>query len=376
MDISFKFDPELIMGADTLSLAGTICGRYGDRIMIAAGHDLDPQLIKRLKDILEDARIEAIVFDGIEEQSGVDMAENIVELCRAGHCAAIIGFGGNKTQIIARMAAIMAPMRISSYDLLDGRGFYEKFLPFIAIPTAGLDAFSFTGYFLAADPRDRFVKLIRSPGKLYAAVIVDSNLYQSIRGGEAAASVFEGFSAALEAYCSSNASFLSDALLERSLNFYAQILKKGSNEIDLDTFAQAGFLASLGTSVSSPGVGAALSFAINARFPVSKHLCSSALLPSITEKLIASRPEKLARVASFLGNTGGAASTADAANSAITGIRACMESFNVQPSLKDFGISLDRLAAVAEAARNLEFVAASPWTVSEEAVFDILKGII
>lgn len=349
--------------------------------MIAADHTLDAQTIKRLKDILEDARIEAIVFDGIEETSGAEMADNIVELCRAAHCTAVIGFGGHKAQVIARMAAIMSPMRISSFELLDGRNFQNKFLPFIAIPTVGLDAFSFTGYFPAADPRDRMVKLVKSPDKLYAAVIVDSSLNQPVRGDEAAA-VFEGFFTALEAYCSSKASFLSDALLERALNIYAKLLTKSAGDplspgsADADTAAQAAFLASLGTAASSPGAGAALSFAINARFPVSRHRCAAALLPFVAERLIASRPEKMACAASFLGNAGKPASVADAANSALAGIRSCMEAFNIQPNLKEFNIPLDRLTSVAEAARNLEFVASSPWTVSEEAVFDILKNIL
>jgi len=371
MDISFKFDPEVHIGADTLSMAGTICRRHGERIMISADHTLDPQTVNRLKEILEDSGIETIVFDGIEEDSPVDMAENIVELSQAAHCNAIVGFGGRKTQLIARMAAIMAPMRISVFELLEGRMFQNKFLPLISIPVEGLDSFSLTENFIAADPRNRLIKSIQSPHGLYSAVIIDSSLFK-FAPNVAAVYILEGFFSALEAYCSAKANFLSDALLERSLSFFAKLLKSGMNA---DIYAQASFLTALGNSASSPGAGAALAYAINARFPVSKQVCSAVLLPFMAEKLASARPEKMARVASFLGNTK-AASVAEAANSTADGIRRCMEALHVKPDLKEFNISLDRLAAGVVAARNLDFVANSPWIVSEEEVLKIMRDII
>jgi len=376
MDISFKFDPELLIGADTLSMAGTVAGRYGKKIMVAADHGLDTQTTGRLKEILQDSGIEAIVFDGIEEESSVDMAENIVELTCAAHCDAIIAFGGRKTQIIARMAAIMAPMRITAFELLDGRFFEKKFLPLISIPTEGLDAFSLTDYFIAADPRNRLIKSIQSPGNLYAAVIIDSSLLKILSGAGAAFFLLDGYLSAVEAYCSTRANFLSDALLERALNFYSRLFKSGAEGMSADIYIQASFLMALGSSVSSPGAGAALSYAVSARSQATKHQCSAALLPVIMEKLISARPEKMARAASFLGSAGKGAAVADAANSALDGIRRCMEALKAPSDLKEFNIQLDRVMAAVSAARALEFVANSPWTVSDEAVFDIIKRVI
>ena len=376
MDISFKFDPEILMGADTLSMAGTVAGRHGNKIMIAADHGLDTQTTGRLKEILQDSGAEAIVFDGINEESSVEMAENIVELSCAAHCDAIIGFGGRKTQLIARMAAIMAPMRITAFELLDGRFFEKKYLPLIAIPTEGLDTFSLTEYFIAADPRNRLVKSIQSPGNLYAAVIVDSSLLKSLSGAAASFFLLDGYFSAIEAYCSTRANFLSDALLERGLNFYTRLFKSGAEGMSADIYAQASFLTALGSSVSSPGAGAALSYAVNARSTASKQQCSAVLLPVIAEKLISARPEKMSRVASFLGSAGKATSVADAANSALDGIRRCMTALKAPTDLKEFNIPLDKVTTAVSTARNLEFVANSPWTVTEESVFDIIKRII
>jgi alcohol dehydrogenase len=375
MDISFKLNPEVLIGADTLSMAGTIASRYGERMMIAAGHKLDSQVVNRLKEILKDSGLETIVFDGIEDDSSVEMADNIVELSKAAHCDAIIGFGGYKTQIISRMAAIMAPMRITSFELLEGRDCQGKFFPFIAIPTEGTDVFTAAEFFLAVDPRNKLIKSVLSPRNLYVSIIIDSNLITMFSDNTSAAYIFEAFFSAVEAYCSAKANFLSDTLLEKAVNSYAKLIKKGSGGINAETFAQAGVLLSIGSSVSSPGIGSALSTAINARCGIPKQLCSTALFPVIAERLVSARPEKMARVASLLG-AGKAASSAETANTAVEAIRNSMTALNVQPGFKDQHIPLDRLTAAVEAARNLEMTANSPWTVSEEEVFKILKQIL
>jgi alcohol dehydrogenase len=373
MDISFKFDPEVHIGANTLSITGTVAARHGSRIMVAAETDLDAQIVNRLKEVLEDSGLEAIVFDGIEKGSSVEMSDNIVELARAAHCDAVIGIGGQKAQVIARMAAIMAPMRITAFELLDGRIFQNKYLPFISIPTEGTYAFSFTECFVAADPRNRLIKSIQSPGHLYSAVIIDSALFNFV-SNNAAAFVFDGLFSALEAYCSGRANFLSDALLDRALNLFAKLLKNGTGGISAEVFAQASFLASFASSLSSPGIGSVLSEAINARTPISKQLCSSVLFPVIVQRLANARPEKTARLATLLGVK--AATVADTAGAAADAVRRNMEALNVPCNLKEYNISLDRITAAAEAARNLDFIANSPWPVSEEDVFNILKEVL
>jgi len=375
MDISFKFDPQVLIGSDTLSMAGTIAKRHGSRIMVAASQGPDLILVNRLKEILEDSGLEAIVFNRIEESSSVDLSDNIVELAITSHCDAIIGLGGLKTQIISRMAAIMTPVKINSFELFEGKGAQKKTLPLIAIPTTGMDVFSLADYFIAVDPRNRQVKSIRSANSFYTAIILDNNLYRFLSTADAAAFVFEGFFLAAEAYCSTRANFLSDTLLEKALSIYAKLLRGGSGGINPEGFSQANFLSSLGSAASSPGFGAALSTAINARSPAPKPLCSSVLFPHVAERLINARPEKMARIASMLGGTKGA-SVAESAASAADCIRRIMTALNIPPNLKSYRISIDRIMAAADAVRKLDFMANSPWPISEEEVFKILKEVL
>jgi alcohol dehydrogenase len=376
MDISFKFDPEAIIGLDTISRAGTICAAYGKRALIVTGQTPNEQQgVARLKGILEDSQIEAIVFDEVSRQAAADTASTAASLCRGARCSLVIGFGGMKVQTIARMSAIIASSGVPVFDLLDGCSAGPEFLPYIAIPTTSGDPFLFSDYFIAVDPRDRTVKQIQSPAKLCAVVIIDSG----VSGPPAvsfAAAAFGGFCFAIEAYCSARANLLSDTLLERAIVIYARIMKSNTDNAEFDAAvaaANAGYLLALGAASSAPGIGTALSYALNGRFQVLKSQCAAVLLPYIMERLIASRPEKMAKVTTLMGEAFKGGTLSDSANQGAESIRRLMTELNVPTQLQDFNLSMDRLAPVAESARSLGFVTFSPWTVSSEDAFELLK---
>ena len=377
MDISFRLDPETIIGPNTINRIGSICSRFGGRAMIATEQVLyENRSIERLCSILEESGIETIIYDEIPAQATADVAENAAVLARGGRCNVIIGFGGLKTQAIARMAAIIAPSKIPVFDLLDNRTSREEFIPYIAIPTAGRDPFLFADYFIAVDPRDRSVKLVKSPEKLCVASIIDSNLSETLSGTFAATTAFDGFCVAAEAYCSTRGNFLSDALLEQAIAIYSQmmVVSPKNKAIDLaGNASNAGFLVALGSAASSPGIGTALAYAINGRFPVAKSWSSTVLLPYILERLVSARPERIARIGALIGEPMDNSSISESANITVDTIRRRMGMLKVPARLKEFNLSLDRLIPVAESARNLEFVAHSPWTVSSEDAFDLLK---
>jgi alcohol dehydrogenase len=377
MDISIRLDPEVLIGPDTINRAGAFCSRSGGRVLVATEQVLyENQGIERLTGVLEDAGVEAIVFDEIPAQATADVAEAAASLARGARCSAIVGFGGLKTQAVSRLTAILASSNLPVFDLLDGRTADGAFIPYIAIPTTGRDPFLFADSFIAVDPRDRSVKLVKSPEGLCAAAFIDGNLSESLSGAFAATTVFDGFCVAVEAYCSSRASFLSDALLEQAISLYSRMMDSFLDNQIFDMVGNstnAGFLTALGASISAPGIGTALAYAINGRFPVAKSWCSTVMLPYVLERLVSARPEKLAKVAALMGEPVEGAPVSDSANMAVETIRRRMGTLNVPARLKEFNLSLDKLVSVAEAARNLEFVAFSPWTVSSEDAFDILK---
>jgi alcohol dehydrogenase class IV len=241
------------------------------------------------------------------------------------------------------------------------------------------DPFLTVDSFIAVDPRNREIRLVHAPKGLCKAVVIDG-MFSGRTGGAAGmssiyAAAFDGFCIAVEAYCSKKANILSDSVLEKALVLFAQIISSYVdgvvNREELD--AQAGFLVNIGSAASAPGVGSTLARAIADRFPVEKSLCAAALLPAILDKLVSCRAEKIAKVASLMGEKTGGLSDADAALLPAASIRSSLEKLAISPRLQDLGLQLDRLISITDSVRNLDIVAFSPWTVTSEEILNIIK---
>lgn len=376
-DISLTLNPKIVIGQDTINRLGLFCAEFGGRALVVSEQILyENKVIERVVSVLQDAGVEAILFDEVPAQATADVAENAAELARGARCSVVVGLGGLKTLSIARTVALLASGNDYLFELLDGALPNGPKLPFIAVPTTGRDPFLFSERYIAVDPRDRSVKLIKGGADVCAAAVLDPGLSESLSGKFAATTAFDGFCSAFEAYCSSKSNFFSDALLERAMELYVKIMDSFADNRPFDALGistQAGFLTALGVSASAPGIGTALSFALNGRFPVAKSWCSTVLLPYVMEFTSKARVERLARVASLMGEAVEGAGTSAAAAIAVDGIRRRMGLLQVPARLKDFGLALDKLVPVAECAKDLEFAAFSPRAVSSEDAYDLLK---
>ena len=376
-DTVLRLDPEIIIGPDTVNRAGAFCANLGRKVFLATEQGLyENNLIQRLLSVFEDVGAEVILFDEIPAQATAEIAENAASLARGARCDMIVGFGSFRTQSIARLASILAASRIRLFELLDGERAESAFLPYVAIPAFGGDPFLLSDNLITTDPRDRFAKLIKCPKGLCKLAILDPSLVGPLSDSIAPPTIFEGLCSSLEAYCSTKSSFLSDALLEQAIALYSKTMHSLADNSLTDfptACVHASLLMAMGISVNAPGIGTALAYAINGKFPVAKSWCATVLLPYVMERLIAARPEKMAKVAALMGEIIEGASVSDAANMTVDLVRRRIGQLSIPARLKDFDLMLDRLVSAAEAARNLDFVAFSPWTVSSEDAYDLLK---
>ncbi|MCL2831722.1 MAG: iron-containing alcohol dehydrogenase [Treponema sp.] len=377
-DMVYRLDPEIIIGLDSISRAGSLAAAMGGKVLLITEQILyEGNAIGRLMSVLEQAGTSAILFDEISAQSTAEAAQTASTLAKGARCTVVMGFGGLRTQSISRMAAMTANSGTNIFDLLDGKKNTGPFIPYIAVPAIDPDPFMFANYFVTVDPRDRSVRLIKSPAGLCRAAILDGGLFMNTLAGKfATTAAFDGFCTAVEAYCSVKSSFFSDGILEQAIASYSKMIKSQTDSFGpdfLELFINAAFLMAMGSSISAPGIGTALAYSLNAKFPVAKSWCSTVILPYILERLAAARPDKMAKIAALMGEPVEGSTVAESAAMVTDSIRHYMGLLNVPARLKEFNLVLDRAVVAAEAARDLEFVSFSPYTVASENAFDILK---
>jgi alcohol dehydrogenase class IV len=184
---------------------------------------------------------------------------------------------------------------------------------------------------------------------------------------------------AIEGYASSRENFLSDMALQEAVGLYIRaldvtILHPEDPNARLDA-AKACFMASLGLSSSSPGLGTALSFAISARWDIPKANLAVVILPYLLDLLSRSRPEKIASLAPLFGEVDPEEGAAGASARAIEALRTRLGRLSIPSRLKDFELPLEQLVEAADTARRFDFMNFLPRSMTVDDVFDFIKTV-
>ncbi|MFZ4617685.1 MAG: iron-containing alcohol dehydrogenase, partial [Rectinemataceae bacterium] len=318
-----------------------------------------------------------LLFDEIPQKATTRAAEDALRLARGSKAPIIIALGGIKTMMIARTAAVLARERIDVDALVDGATTLGQSVPLVEIPTSIRHGFMCEDALFLVDARDRCVRLVRRAGMAPKAVLIDPNLSAGISSKSASTCILDGLMGAIEGYLSSKSSFLSDHVLEKSIEMLAHSLSTLIARPD-DPGARAeawkgSFLAALGQGMSAPGIGTAIALAINARHGVPKSSLAAILLPYSMEYGSKSRLEKVVRIDALFQGEAPDHSDAESASRAIEWLRTKLGLLRIPSRIKDFDISLDSLVEAARDARELDFVNYLPRTVSVDDVFDFVK---
>ncbi len=381
-DFSFHVRPRVWIGSDSLVrlplLAGELAGRAKGRAMLVADPLLyESKVIDRVKSLLEERGIQVLVFDEIPDRATSKAAEDALRLARGARAPLVISLGGIKTMMLGRAAAALAGCETDLDAVLDGAEAHSRPIPLIEIPTSLRHPFMTQEAVILADGRDRRVRLARLPGSAPEAVLVDPGLSSTLSAKLAASCVIDGLLGAVEAYVSSKSTFLSDIFLEKAVVSLASALNDLiSRPEDPAARAEAwkgSFLAALGQGISAPGLGTAVAFAINARWPVPKAALAAILLPYSMELASKSRLEKLAALAPLFGEDAAESSHQEAAAKAVEWLRTRLGLLKIPSRLKDFDLALDRLVECARDARELDFINYLPRAASVDDVFDFIK---
>jgi alcohol dehydrogenase len=338
----------------------------------------ESKTIDRVRGLLEEREIQVLVFDEIPERATSRAAEDALRLAKGARAPLVIGLGGLKTLMIARATAVLAASDLDMDAFLDGAKVGAAPLPLIEIPTSLRHGFMTENCVLLPDGRDRRVRLVRAPSAAPGAVLIDPMLSASLSPKVRAACAIDGLLGALEAYVSSKASFMSDILLEKAVASLARglddlIAKPDDPSARFEAW-KGSFLASLGIGMSAPGIGTAVAAAVNARWPVPKASLAAILLPYSMESAMKSRLEKIAKLASLLGEDVAQLSDSEAAAKVIEWLRTKLGQLKIPSRLKDFDLSLDRLVDTARDARELDFMNYLPRAASVDDVFDFVKS--
>jgi alcohol dehydrogenase len=389
-DFHFSVAPKIWIGPDALLRLPLLVGELGGPARSQALLIVDPLLyeskvVDRVRALLEDRGIQVLVFDEVPERASTRTADEAIRLAKGARAPLVIGFGGLKTLMVARAAAVATNSPLDLDAIVDGEEPHSARLPLVEIPTSLRHPFMTVECVALPDGRDGKARFARIPGLAPDAVLIDPALSTGLSAKLAATCVIDGLLGAVEAYVSARSSYMSDLLLEKAVFILARALdsiiaRPDDPAVRADAW-HGSFLASIGIGLSAPGIGAALALAINARWAVPKASLAAILLPYSMEAASKSRLEKVAALESLLGDEANPldaqsaiqANPQESAARAVEWLRTRLGLLKIPSRLKDFDLTLDRLVEAARDARELDFMNYLPRAVSVDDVFDFVK---
>ncbi|PKL09758.1 MAG: hypothetical protein CVV51_02185 [Spirochaetae bacterium HGW-Spirochaetae-7] len=379
-DFRFHVPADCFIGQDALYKLPLILEGGPERALLVA----DPGLgasgpAERLVSVLEGRGMQLITFDEIADRPSSTSVDEAVALARGSRTPLVIGIGGIRTIHVAKAVAALASGESSVDAWMDGSAPLRPPLPLALVPTSYRDPFLLSGGLVLTDARSGGAAFLQAQRGVETAVILDSNAFGGLSAKAEAAALLDGAMAAIEGYASSREGFLSDMALREAVGLYVRALdvtlQRPEDPQARADAARACFLTGLGLASSSPGLGTAISYAINARWGVPKANLAAVMLPYLLESLSRSRPEKIAALAPLFCEVDPDEGASGAAARAVESIRTRLGLLKIPSRLKDFDLALERLVETAESARRFDFMNFLPRTMTVDDVFDFIKTV-
>ncbi|MBS7614986.1 iron-containing alcohol dehydrogenase [Candidatus Bathyarchaeota archaeon] len=294
---------------------------------------------------------EVEIFDEVEPEPVLEVAENVASTARRKKYDTIIGVGGGSVLDMAKVAAMASknpgPMRnYVGVDLVKNPG-----VPSILLPTTSGTGSEVTNVAVLTIAEDELKTSIISPHLFCNVAIVDPSLTYSLPPRLTASTGMDALSHALEALISVNANSITDSLAFEAIKLIFVNLPKAYKSSDPES-REGMSLGSLIAGMSFGNAGVCLGHAAAYTFAVShkvSHGTSCGLvLPYVFRFCASAIPWKLPRIAEAVGietESLGIEETGLAISEAILGL---MDKLQMPKRLRDLNIPQRDLPKLAE----------------------------
>lgn len=380
--------PRICFGAGKLAVLGDLLPPLGPRVLIV--YNGGDSVLAKLRDRTAGAGVATTVHRQKGEPTVADIDAGL-DVARADGCTGVIGVGGGSAIDAAKAIAGLVTNGGSALDYMEvigaGKKITQPTAPWIAIPTTAGTGAEVTRNAVVGEPSKQFKASIRSDLLLPRVALVDPELGVGVAAEVTAASGMDALCQCIEAFLSSGANPLTDALALKGVELAAKALPRAV-ETGTDIAARSDMaLAALigGVCLTNAGLGAVHGFAapIGASFPVPHGVICAALLPQSLRANAAAAArspdheatwDKLVLLGRLLSSKP-SLPAGDAPWALVETVAALVRQLRI-PRLSQYGLSeasVEPMVALARKASSMKF---NPVVLSDDALRDVLKSAL
>lgn len=265
-----------------------------DKVMIQLGN------VKVITDILEEKKIEYVIYSEINSEPTDTMIDNGIKLYQIENCDFLIALGGGSPIDSAKAIAAMITNEGNIADY-KGREISNELPPLVAIPTTAGTGSEATQFTIITDTKNDVKMLLKGAALLPVLAIVDPRFTVTSPAKVTAATGLDALTHAIEAYTSRKSQQLSDVFAVSAVKRIFKYLPIAfENPKDLkarEEMALAALEAGIAFNNSSVTIVHGMSRPIGALFHIAHGLSNAILLKECFEYVVDGAYDKFAQLA-------------------------------------------------------------------------------
>lgn len=347
-------------------------------LIVLDQHLAEAGMGKQVAELLEKAGMKYTLYDAVEPEPRLELADEAAKTAARGKCDIVIGIGGGSSMDVAKAAAVVAGNKAKAVDFLGLNKVPGPGLPMIMIPTtAGTGSeVTFTAVFVRKELKKK--EGMNSPYLYPDVALLDPMLTLSLPPQPTAATGIDALCHAIESYTSINASPMSELVSLEAIQLIAENLRtcvhNGGNIEARERMLLGSLYAGLGLANAGVTAVHSLSYPLGGKFGISHGLANTMMLPAVMVYNISAAHEKFAMVAEAMGEIVEGMSLREAAYQAVEAVDSLIEDCGIYGTLKDFGVKEQDFPELAKVAMTVARpLANNPRKITAEDAIEIYE---
>ncbi len=352
MSQQFWLPTEIITGRGSLAQVGRVAARFGQRAMIVCGarSAKSSGVLSRVMQLLEESRMQAVVFADIVGEADLTTVERGIGLARQAGTQVFIGLGGGSAIDTAKAIAGLAQLPGTVWEYHTGRHIDGPSLPLVAVPTTAGTGAEVTKNAVLIDPRRQIKESIRDDNWFPRVALVDPETTASMPPHVTASTGSDALCQAIEAFTSIAATPVTDALARQAIALIGSNLERafvhGSDLEAREAMSLGSLMAGMAMSNARLGGVHGMAHPLGAHHQIPHGITCGLLLPYTMAYNLPYAQDKYAEVARLFGEDVSSLPDEDAARYAVETVRSLVERIGVPLHLSEFGVNEERLPRI------------------------------
>lgn len=339
-------------------------------------------IAKKVTDLLDTAKIDYSVFDGIVANPGIKNVKAGVTSVTAEQADCLIAIGGGSPIDTAKAIGIIATNpEFSDVLSLEGVANTQKpSLPIFAIPTTSGTAAEVTINYVITDEANHRKFVCVDPHDIPIVAFVDSNMMMGMPKALAAATGMDAMTHAIEGYITKGAWELTDMLHIKAIEIIGRSLTDSvlaEKQSAREEMALAQYIAGMGFSNVGLGLVHGMAHPLSAWYNIPHGVACASLLPTIMRYNKDYTGEKYRDIARVLGIENADEISIEAArDSACQAISELSQAVGIPATISELGVKAADISQIAKDALADVCTPGNPRETTLEEIIELYQSLL